>query len=133
MTIRALRRAIVFVAALAAACAPAQPPPPVAGSGDAAFASMAKEILDDHYKRHPSHATDLGIHRYDDQLEDRSQAAIKSESDALKTFQSKLAAIDPATLTLGHSLDREQLAHAVDESVLELDTIRMWTKDPDTY
>ena len=94
---------------------------------------LAKEILDDHYKRHPSHATDLGIHKFDDQLEDRSQAAIKSESDALRTFQSKLMAIDPATLTLANSLDREQLVHTVNESVLELDTIRMWAKDPDTY
>src|SRR5580700_7179322 len=133
MTSRGLRYPILCVAALAVACAPAQPPPAVAGSGDAAFTLLAKEILDDHYTRHPSHATDLGIHRFDDQLEDRSQAAIKGESDALKVFQTKLAAIDPATLTLANSLDREQLVHTVDESVLELDTIRMWAKDPDTY
>jgi len=128
-----VRYSIWCVAALAIACGPAQPPPPVAGAGDAAFASLARDILDDHYKRHPSHATDLGIHKYDDQLEDRSQAAIKSESDALKIFTSKLAAVDPATLTPANALDREQLVHTVDESVLELDTIRMWAKDPDSY
>ena len=133
MTTRVLRWPILCAAVLAAGCARAQAPPPAAGTGDAAFTSLAREILDDHYKRHPSHATDLGIHRYDDQLEDRSQAAIKSESEALKIFQTKLAAIDPATLTLANSLDRDQLAHTVDESVLELETIRMWAKDPDTY
>ena len=133
MTTRGMRWSILCVTALAAACAPAQPPPAVAGSTDAAFTSLAGDILDDHYKRHPSHATDLGIHKYDDQLEDRSQAAIKGESDALKIFKSKLAALDPATLTLANSLDREQLVHTVDETVLELDTIRMWAKDPDTY
>src|SRR5437870_1468568 len=123
----------ILIAALAAACSSAPPPRPAAGSGDAAFASLARDLLDDHYKRHPSQATDLGIHRFDDQLEDRSKAAITSESDALKAFRSKLVAADPATLTLSSSLDREQLLHAVDEHVLELDTIRMWEKDPDTY
>jgi len=133
VAIRALRCPMLFVASLAAACAPAQPPPPAAGSGDAAFASVAKDILDDHYARHPSHATDLGIHRYDDHVEDLSQAAIKAESDTLKAFRSKLAVIDPATLTLVSALDREQLMHTVDERMLELDTIKMWAKDPDTY
>ena len=132
MTIRAVCP-VVLVAALAAACAPAPPPAPAAGSGDAAFGALAKNILDDRYKRHPSQATDLGIHLYDDQLEDLSQAAIKSESDALKAFRGKLTAVDPATLTPARSLDREQLMHAMDEGVLELDTIRMWSKDPDGY
>jgi uncharacterized protein (DUF885 family) len=94
---------------------------------------LAREILDDHYMRHPSHATDLGIHRYDDQLEDLSQAAIKGESDALKAFRSKLASIDPTTLTLASALDREQLVDVVDKGVLDLDTIKMWAKDPDAY
>jgi uncharacterized protein (DUF885 family) len=127
------RCALVLAASIMSACAPAPPAPPTAGSGDAAFASLAANILDDHYQRHPSHATDLGIHRYDDQLEDRSHAAITSESDALKAFRSSLAAVDPATLTLPASLDRDQLIHVVDETVLELDTIRMWAKDPDSY
>ncbi len=41
-----------------------------AGSGDAAFRQLATEILEDLYKRHPTQATDLGIHKYDDQLDD---------------------------------------------------------------
>ena len=129
----ALSGPILAVALFAASCTPAPPPPPAAGGGDAAFSALAKSILDDRYKRHPSQATDLGIHQYDDQLEDPSQAAIKGESDALKAFRTKLAAIDPATLTLPSALDREQLIHAMDEGVLELDTIRMWSKDPDGY
>jgi uncharacterized protein (DUF885 family) len=133
MTTRGLRWPVLCVTVLAAACSHAQAPPVAAGTGDAAFTALAKDILDDHYKRHPSHATDLGIHTFDDQLDDRSQGAIKSESDALTIFKSKLAALDRATLTPVNALDREQLVHTVDETVLELDTIRMWAKDPDTY
>ena len=35
--------------------------------------------------------TDLGIHKYDDQVEDLSEAALKAESAALKDFRSRLA------------------------------------------
>src|SRR6476659_2816031 len=76
------------------------PKAPVAGSGDAAFTKLAGEVLEDNFKRHPTQATDLGIHSYDDQLEDASSAAVAAEVAALRGFQAKLAAIDPATLTL---------------------------------
>ena len=91
--------AAAAVTVVAAACAAPPAPTPAAGSGDAAFAQLAHDILEDHYQRHPSEATDLGIHRYDDQLDDFSRAAIEAESAALKEFRSKLDAIDPATLT----------------------------------
>jgi uncharacterized protein (DUF885 family) len=123
----------MLFAAIAAACSPAPAPAPTAGSGDAAFSQLARDILDDHYKRHPTEATDLGIHLYDDQLDDLSRTAIEAESAALKEFRSKVAATDPATLTDGNVLDREQLLHALDAAVLNADTIRMWAKDPDTY
>ena len=54
---RGCRGAMLLAASLLSACAPAPPAAPAAGSGDAAFASLASRILDDHYKRHPSHAT----------------------------------------------------------------------------
>ncbi len=72
----------------------------------------------DHFRRNPSAATDLGIHTYDDQIEDLSQAAIAAESQALKGFRRQVAAIDPATLTLEKQLDREQLVHAMDSGIL---------------
>src|SRR5689334_4965625 len=84
---------------MTASCTPLPPSAPPAGSGDAAFATLAKEVLEDRYKRHPSQATDLGIHNYDDQLEDFSQNAIRSELDAARVFRGKLDAIDTGTLT----------------------------------
>src|ERR1700681_3711541 len=114
--------ATLLAAGLAAACGSRAGPTATAGSGDAAFGGLAHEILEDHHKRHPSQATDLGIHQYDDQLEDRSPAAIKAESDGLKDFHSKLTAIDPSTLTLTSALDREQLLRSIESGVIALDT-----------
>ena len=56
--------ALVMAGTLASACqtAPAPPKAPPPGSGDAAFSTLATFILKDSYKRHPSTATDLGIH-----------------------------------------------------------------------
>ncbi len=93
------------------------PPAPVAGSGDAAFKQVATDILEDNYKRHPTAATDLGIHKYDDQLEDYSAASYKAEADAAGAFKTRLTAIDPATLSLDQQLDREQLLRAMDSAV----------------
>jgi uncharacterized protein (DUF885 family) len=133
---RSLALALTFLCAFDMACggggAPA-PPASTAGSGDAAFTALAQQILDDRYARHPSAATDLGLHQYDAQLEDVSETAVHAESDALQRFRAKVAAVDPATLTLDKQLDRAVLQHALDAGVLALDRIRQWTKDPDSY
>jgi uncharacterized protein (DUF885 family) len=124
---------VVLSGVVISGCAGPQQSPPAAGSGDAAFGQLATAVLEDHYKRNPIEATDLGIHKYDDQLSDLSEAALRAESAALKDFRSRLAAIDPATLTLNSELDREELIHSMDAQVLAIDTIKMWAKDPDTY
>jgi uncharacterized protein (DUF885 family) len=127
--------AFAFFVGASLSCGRSAPPAnaPTAGSGDAGFTDLARQVLEDRYTRHPSAATDLGLHRYDTQLEDASEAAVHAESQALQQFQRKLAAIDPATLTLERQLDREQLQHALEAGLLALDRIRQWAKDPDLY
>jgi uncharacterized protein (DUF885 family) len=124
--------------AAAAACqtsSSAPPPAPavVAGSGDAAFRTLAASILDDRFRRHPSIATDLGVHRYDQVMDDASQAAITAETDALNAFAARLIGVDTAALSLDAQLDREQLIRAMDASILANSVIRQWAKDPDFY
>jgi len=126
---------IAIVAALTAACQSATPPPPpsTAGAGDAAFTALASSILQARYKRHPSGATDLGIHTYDSVMDDASQASIADEAAELGMFRAKLNAIDPATLTLDKQLDRVQLTRAMDAGILADTVIKSWAKDPDFY
>ena len=115
------------------ACGKSKPPVPTAGAGNAAFDSLAAATLEDYYRRNPTTATYLGIHKYDGQLEDLSQAAIAAEAQALHGFRDRTAAIDPATLTLDRQLDREQLLGAIDSQLLTNEVIRMWARDPDRY
>ncbi|MBI3716185.1 MAG: DUF885 domain-containing protein [Betaproteobacteria bacterium] len=111
----------------------AEPVSKKGGTTDAAFSKIADAVLQDNFRRHPASATDLGIHKYDGRLEDISRAARTSESNALKAFRKKLAALDAAALSPANQLDREQLLMAMDAGILSLDVIRQWTKDPDSY
>jgi len=124
-----------MAAVLAAACqaTPASTPRASLGSGDAAFSTLATFILKDHYKRHPSVATDLGIHTYDLLMDDASKQTIDDETAELTSFTQELEKIDPATLTPAKQLDREQLLHAMDAGVLANTVVRTWAKDPDFY
>jgi uncharacterized protein (DUF885 family) len=136
------RPILLFVASLAVAAAAAcqkssSAPPPapavVAGSGDAAFRTLAASILDDRFRRHPSVATDLGVHRYDARMDDASQTAMTAETDALNAFAARLIAIDSKSLSLDAQLDREQLIRAMDAGILANSVIRQWARDPDFY
>ena len=60
-------------------------------SGDSTFKSLASEIIQDNYRRHPSAATLLGVHTYDNQLEDYSAAAFEAEAKADSAFKARLA------------------------------------------
>ena len=134
--IRLLLASIAFAAAAACQTSSSAPPPAaavVAGSGDAAFRTLAARIVDDRFRRHPSVATDLGIHRYDAMMDDASQAAIAAETEALNGFAARLIGVDATSLSLDAQLDREQLIRAMDAGILSNSVIRQWAKDPDFY
>ena len=127
---RAYSVAMVLICASALSCGGH---PQENASGDGAFRAIAKEAIDDHLRRNPSAATDLGVHTYDAQLDDVSQTAIAAESKSLAGFRSRVVAIDPSTLSLDARLDREQLIRAFDAGILADDEIRQWAKNPDLY
>ena len=134
---REVRLLLLLAAAPGAACQSSpKPVPPAAApaaSGNAAFQTLAASILEDRFTRHPSSATDLGVHKYDAVMDDLSQAAIAGETAALNAFAARLIAIDPSTLTPDAQLDREQLIRAMDAGILANTAIRQWAKDPDVY
>jgi uncharacterized protein (DUF885 family) len=128
------RLAFFLPLALTIACGGApRPALPATGPGDAAFSALATEILEDNFKRHPSNATDLGIHKYDAVLDDASAKAVADESTALAGFLTRLEATSAATLSFDRQLDHEQLIRAMTAGILANDTIRQWTIDPDVY
>ena len=89
---------------VAAAATPAEPavpaPAPEAAAADAGLARLADEYFDAYYfPTHPTDATSVGIHRYDDRLEDLSRAAVQREIRVLLGWEQRFAAVSPGALS----------------------------------
>ncbi len=124
---------LIAVSVLASSCQSKAPENAAASSHDAAFTALAGEYLEDIFRHQPSQATDLGIHKYDDQLENYSRQGVMDAIAAARGFRDRINAIDPSVLSPDKQLDREQLLHAIDSRILTLAVVRPWAKDADTY
>lgn len=102
-------------------------------AADSSLAALSKEIVDDYLKRHPSSATDFGLHTFDGELEDVTQTGIQSTVQAIKGFQTRLAAIDTTKLSPVNKLDYEMLVQAQNGGVLMNEVVKRWATDPDFY
>jgi uncharacterized protein (DUF885 family) len=125
--------AVALVLLHVACSSPPAPPQPAGPSADAAIADVSRDYLEDIYRRQPTFATFLGIHKYDDRLEDYSRQAVSDALAAARQFRDRVAAIPAASMSSTNQLDREQLLHAIDSRILTLDVIRPWARDPDSY
>lgn len=96
--------------------------------------ALADDYIDQAvFALNPSAATAAGVHTYDAQLEDFSRAGIAKQIAILQKFEQRTEAFDPKSLSSMDSADREMLLGAIRGSLLSLETIRTWEKDPDTY
>jgi uncharacterized protein (DUF885 family) len=81
----------------------------------------------------PTSGTAAGLHQYDTQLEDYSAASIQKEVAALHEYEKKVEAIDPSALDASVAADREILLNNIRTTILTLEVIRPWEKNPDNY
>jgi uncharacterized protein (DUF885 family) len=120
------RLGLMFVIAIAAAAAgtvrDAQP-----------FPALVDDYLDQFARRHPSIAAGNGLHGHDDALEDFSAGAIAAEVAWLRAFRARLDAVDSSPLSPDERVDRRILLGVIDGWLLDLDTVRTWTRNPMIY
>ena len=86
-----------------------------------------------YFKFAPTAGTGAGLHQYDTQLEDYSAASVQKEIAALHDFEKKLTAIDPTALDAEPAADYQILLNNVRGTLLQLEVIRGWEKNPDNY
>lgn len=98
-----------------------------------AFNQLADQYFDESFKHNPSAATAAGFHERDAQLEDYSKEEIDREIAYLKDFAAKFDKIDPKSLNADTAADRELVTSSINASLLELEQIRQWEKNPDRY
>jgi uncharacterized protein (DUF885 family) len=128
---------IVLLGLSAAAGCSRKTPAPAAQAQDGADAQLRK-LADDYFDQvyfhyAPSNGTLQGFHQYDAQLEDYSRAAIDRETADLERFEAKFAVIPAGQLDLTSQGDLQLLLGNIHSTLLSLNTIRLWEKDPDLY
>ena len=108
--------------------------PPAQATASQSFAALADEFFDGYYfPANPTTATLAGLHQYDTKLEDYSQAQVARQVDALQKFDARFSAIDPKLLDEMTRGDRDLVLDYIHSTLLTLQTIRPWEKNPDSY
>ena len=120
-----MMRAILLALVLAVMSTQAQ-----TGTWDALVDRYFNEAV---FPFNPSQATEAGIHNFDNSIEDYAADTIRKETATLRTFERLLEAYPVTSLNAEQKLDREMLLANIRSSLLSLETIRMWEKNPDTY
>ncbi len=98
------------------------------------FQKVSDEYFDQvYFPFSPTAGTLAGYHQYDARLEDFSRSAIDAQVAALKDFEARVSAIAPEGLDKTTRGDREMVLSNIRSTLLALDTVRMWEKNPDVY
>ncbi|KAA6462908.1 DUF885 domain-containing protein [Acidobacteria bacterium AB60] len=98
------------------------------------FLKLADAYFDQlYFPCNPTLGTFVGYHQYDAQLEDFSRKAIDAQVAGLKDFEARVSAIPAAPLGPSTGADRELVLASIRSTLLTLETIRPWEKNPDTY
>ncbi len=97
------------------------------------FNALVDKYFDSYFESHPAEATQVGFHQYDSKLEDYSAPARKKEIAGLKDYLAKFGQLDRSKLPPDTAADLDWMISSIHSQLLELETIQMWRKDPDSY
>ena len=104
-----------------------------AGQPSSAFTNFVDAYLDRFAQFHPSIAAGNGLHAHDGAIEDFSSASIASEVAWLRVTRRQLDQFDVGRMTADERVDHRILQGIVDGWLLDLDTVRTWTRNPMIY
>ena len=120
MSLAVLGAALMLVPAAVTHAAPSQP-----------LAKLCDEFWQGYLASHPTRATALGNHRFDDKLEDISLAGIERERQRLESVRTRATAIDATRLDPADKLTRSALILEAKNQLDELTChFEDWLVDP---
>ncbi len=86
---------------------------------------------DVYFKYRPSDGTQAGFHQYDRTLEEYSKASVEERIAALRKAEKTFSAI--AVKTPSDTADRDLVLNDIRATLLDLEQVRSWEKNPDRY
>lgn len=136
--------ALVLVTTLAA-CQKAEPPAAVSASDstssvadesgqmDAAFADLSKRALAGWLQRSPISATQIGEHKYDNDIDDFSAAGRQENLDFSKKTLKELDSLVATQLSRENQVDAAILRNQLQYAIWTSETLQSWASDPQLY
>src|SRR5262249_46997558 len=94
---------------------------------------LADDYIDQYLAFSPTASTLLGVHKHDAELDDYSAAAVAKQVAWFQEFEKRVLAFDPGPLNARNAADREILLNQIRANLLELQVVRTFAKNPDTY
>jgi uncharacterized protein (DUF885 family) len=81
----------------------------------------------------PTFGTMAGLHQYDSKLENYSHATIEAQVTTLHDFEKKFSDLPAFQMDGSTQADREMVLDNIRSSLLTLEVIKPWEKNPDNY
>jgi hypothetical protein len=94
---------------------------------------LADDFINQYLAFSPTASTQAGIHIHDNELDDYSTASIAKQVAWLQQFEKRVLAFDQKSLNPTDSADREILLNNIRANLLDLQVVRTYIKNPDTY
>lgn len=99
----------------------------------AAYDKLIDAYFDQYFTFHPTAGTSAGFHQYDAMLEDYSSKSREAQIAFLKRERQTFASLHTEQLTPDQRADLQILLSDIDSQLLELEQIRGWQRNPNTY
>ncbi len=125
---------MLLLGCLLAGCTrPAPAPRASTGEADAAFARLADEYIAGYLAWRPQTGTSLGLHEYDGEVTDYSQASLAAELARLKSFDQRLGQLKARQLSPQAFYDYRILRSANQREIFGFEQMRSYSDNPMTY
>src|SRR5467141_54706 len=100
---------------------------------DDEFQKSAHDYIEQELQANPEEATELGDHRFDDQLTDYSSGARAKELATQKEFREKLNALDGSQVTGANNVDFRILKENIDYKIFQAEELKQPDWNPLIY
>lgn len=108
--------------------------PETKNNADNAFQKIADDYLSGYFAARPLLAVTLGFHEgYDGKVPDFSKASLDAELSRMKNFDTQLAAIDTAGLSMKNFMDYRLLRSAIKSDIFSMEDEHSYTQNPMQY
>lgn len=97
------------------------------------YDKLSADFLKGYFEGSPLTATYIGIHDYDNKLDDMSSSAIAAETDRLKKFKKEFSSLNQNTLSKDRSIDCRIILENIDESLFSMEELKEYEWNPMVY